>query len=242
MMAFLRYLYRSVNILNLILLLGLAAIMIFVVIPLFSAKVKVASPIVPPKAAIIEEEMGEEKAAPSPLDFAAISEENLFHPERRVPLDKKDEKALPKPELVLYGTIITDDMRVAYVEDKKSPKTTPGRGKRQSSAKIGDQFSGFVLKEIEADRIVLVRGDERMVVNLTEKNKQREGAGASGAAAATARPAPSATPVPGRTISPAPIAPVPAMPARPIPAIPTIPPARTNGQQQRFPALPVQKP
>jgi hypothetical protein len=247
-MAFLRYLYRSVNILNIALLLGLIVLVFFVVMPLFSTRVKFSLPVVAAKTAISEEEIGEETPAPSPLDFAVIGENNLFHPERRVPLDNKDEKALPKPELVLYGTIIDGGIRVAYIEDKKSPQSTPGRGKRQTVAKIGDAFSGFIIKEIEADRIVLVRGEERMVVSLTEKDKQREGADGSSASPATGKPVgPGVVPVPGRRTptpmpapSPAANMPMPTpMPANP----PAVSPKQIDMQRQKIlPTMPGQKP
>ena len=173
-MRFLRYLYRSVNLLNILIVVAIAGTIFLAIVPLFRMKVKFGLPVVKPKA-VEQAQASQEKAAPSPLDYVMIGENNLFHPERRIPPEKKEEKQLPKPELVLYGTIIHGDTSVAYVEDKKSPKTTPGRGDRQQVAKKGDVFSGFVLKDIEMDKIVLARGEEVMVVHLSDETKKRAG-------------------------------------------------------------------
>ena len=110
---------------------------------------------------------------PSAADYAMISEANLFHPERRVPPEKAEEKVIPKPEIVLYGTLITGDTSVAFIEDKKAPRTTPGRGKRQTAIRKGDNVGGYVLRQIEADRIILVKGDDQIVVKLEDAGKIR---------------------------------------------------------------------
>ncbi len=163
--------YREINLLNIILFAVVIALAAFAVAPLFNARVKLTLPAGKARAEAKQESPAAQSVpAPSPSDYAAIAENNLFHPERRTP---KDEKPLPKPELVLYGTIVAEGGSVAYIEDKKSPKTTPGRGKRQTAVKKGDVISGFVLKEIEVDRIVLTRGEETMVVYLSDAGKQR---------------------------------------------------------------------
>lgn len=201
-MRVLRYLYKNVNLLNILILVAIGATVLLAVMPLFRAKVKFTLPVVKPKAVEQPQAAEEKNQTPSPLDYVMIGENNLFHPERRIPPEKKDEKQLPKPELVLYGTIIHGDTSVAYVQDKKSPRTTPGRGERQQVAKKGDVFSGFILKDIEADRIVLARGEETMVVHLSDETKKRangeapKGAARPGAAT-PARPA--ASNVPART-------------------------------------------
>jgi type II secretory pathway component PulC len=120
-----------------------------------------------------EEANQAEFSPPSPSDYIIISEENLFHPERRIPPEKKVEQELPKPEFVLYGIMVTDDLGVAYLEDLKAPRTTTGRGKRQVALKKGDIFSGFTLKEIEADKIVMMRGEEKMLVHIIDPQKPK---------------------------------------------------------------------
>lgn len=215
-MRFLRYLYRNVNLLNILILVAIAATLVFAITPLFRMKVKFGLPIVKPKAVEQPQAVQEKNQAPSPLDYVMIGENNLFHPERRIPPEKKEEKQLPKPELVLFATIIHGDTRVAYVEDKKAPRTTPGRGDRHQVVRKGDVFSGFVLKDIETDKIVLTRGEEMMVVHLSDETKRRGGDGAKGApkppAGGAAAPAhtspvtrgPTAAPMPPGTVTHAP--------------------------------------
>jgi len=102
-----------------------------------------------------------------------ISDQNIFHPERKIPPEKKAEKAVPRPEVILYGTLITEQESIAFVEDKKAPRTTPGRGKRQTALHKGESLSGYILKEITANSIVLARGEERIVVLLDEGEKRK---------------------------------------------------------------------
>jgi hypothetical protein len=124
-----------------------------------------------------------------------VVQNNVFHPERKIPPEKDEEKELPKPELVLYGTIISPDLTVAYVIDKKAPYSTPGREKRQRVLKKGDMIGGFVLKEIETSRITLVRNGEVISFNL-ETEKEREGTGRAKPSADQKTPVASATPSP----------------------------------------------
>jgi hypothetical protein len=114
----------------------------------------------------------------NPMEYIVIADQNLFHPERKIPPEKKAEAPLPKPEFVLFGTLITSDMEIAYLEDKKAPPVmTPGRGKRQTALKKGETLSGYILKELFKDRVVMNRGEETTVVYLNDAQspKAREG-------------------------------------------------------------------
>jgi hypothetical protein len=77
------------------------------------------------------------------------------------------------------GTIITPELKMAFMEDNKAPVTTPGRGKRQSALRVGESLSGFTLKKVEANRVVLTRNEEIMTVMLDDSKspKTREGTG-----------------------------------------------------------------
>ena len=112
----------------------------------------------------------------SPQEYRVIADQNLFHPDRIIPPEKKPESVLPKPEFILFGTLITPDLRMAYLEDKKAPVTTPGRGQRQTALKIGESLSGFRLKEVMTDKVVMTRGEETIQVLLQEpgSSKARE--------------------------------------------------------------------
>jgi hypothetical protein len=205
-MRFVRYIYRNINPLNIILFIGAVLIALGALLPYFYTQVRYNLPAA--KLPPAEEEKSPEAAAASPAmsDYMVIAEQNLFHPDRKIPLEKKEAQQLPKPELILYGTLITDGMSVAYVDDKKNPKTSPGRGKRQTVMKKGDAVSGFILKEIETDRIMLVRGDETMVVYLSQGDKSRTSE-VPGAAVVSAKPVPVTPARPG--------APSPARPGQP---------------------------
>ena len=234
-MRFVRYIYRNINPLNIILVISAVLIALGAFSPYFYTQVRYNLPTA--KLPPAEEEKSPETTvvSPSMSDYMVIAEQNLFHPDRKIPAEKKEAQQLPKPELILYGTLITEGMSVAYVDDKKNPKTTPGRGKRQTVMKKGDAVSGFVLKEIETDRIMLVRGDETMVVHLSQGDKPRASE-VPGAAAVSAKPVPMAP-------APAPRPGVPT-PARPAPAASSsapaaVPPAATKTDPTKVFAPPI---
>jgi hypothetical protein len=164
-----RYLYRNVTPLNLILLVVLIVVGFSVLLPMAKMKVRYTPPPAKAKAAQAEEK-APDVTGPSPTDYALIADQNLFHPDRKLAVEKKAE--LPKPELSLFGTMVADGISYAFVEDKKAPQTSPGRGKRQTVLKKGDTISGFVVTDIASDQIVLVRGEEKMTVYLAGGEKR----------------------------------------------------------------------
>jgi len=179
-MARLRYLLKNASLLNLALVITLAYLVKFILLPFLSDGVTYTPPPVKKEAAVAAAKgKPAEVKVPSPFDYVIIGDQNLFHPERKIPVPKVEAPPLPKPDFVLYGTMETEEFSVAYMEDKKAPKTTQGRGKRVTTLKLGDSLSGFVLKEVDVDKVVMLRGDETMVVYLTERGKVREGSGAA---------------------------------------------------------------
>lgn len=189
-MGKLRYLFRNINLLNIALIAAIVLLANYTVLPLFSVNIKYALP-APKKTIVDKEEEPAQSQTPSPLDYTIVAEQNLFHPERRIPPEKKEER--PKPEFVLHGTLITDDIKVAYMEDRKSPRTTPGRGKRQSVLSPGDTLSGYTLSEIHHDKVVLIRGEDRVEVSVLD-NKTKARAVETGAPGQTPPAAPSRLP------------------------------------------------
>jgi hypothetical protein len=167
-----RYFFLSLNVLNSLLALAVGAVVYFGVIPLENPVARVSLPTVKETATPPEEQRMPPHRFPV-TDYTVISDKNLFHPERKIPPEKQPEKAVPKPDLFLYGTLITSDTSYAFVDDKKAPYSTPGRGKRQLTLKKGDHLSGYILSEIEANRIVLVKGEEKVVVLLDDTGKRR---------------------------------------------------------------------
>lgn len=195
-MARLRYLLRNANLLNVVLVITLAYLVKSVVLPFFSDGATYTPPAVKKEAAAATEKgKPAETKGPSPFDYVIIGEQNLFHPERKIPVPKIEAAPLPKPEFVLYGTMETEEFSLAYMEDKKAPRTTQGRGKRVATLRLGDSLSGFVLKSVEVDRVVMQRGDETMVVNLTDRGKVREATGTAAAAAGTPHQTPNRPPL-----------------------------------------------
>ncbi len=164
---------KNINILNGILF-GTAAIFAYVlVIPFLNMDIQASIPeVIQPVAG--ENIQSTAAVNPSPVDFALISDQNLFHPERKIPAEKAEAKVIPRPDIILYGTLVTNDISIAYIEDKRDPKTTLGRGKRQIAAQKGYNVGGYILRQIEPDRIVLVKGEDHIVVRLEESEKRRD--------------------------------------------------------------------
>lgn len=180
-MAVLDRFLKSINTLNILLMAAIGVLAVYLIGPSAPVNKRISSPLLshaPVRQASLkpETEKTDKDVNPSMSDFIVVAEKNLFHVERRVPPEKTGEAALPKPEIVLFGTMVDDDMSLAFVEDKKSPKTTPGRGKRQTTLKKGDMISGFQLTGVENDRIVLTRGEESMTVHLMDAEKRKDGA------------------------------------------------------------------
>lgn len=183
-------LIRNINMLNMVLLTGALFFAFYIFFPALDITAGFTLPSVK-KSAAEKEKTGIEIRIPSITEYAKIPEENLFHPERKIPVEKKadEQQQLPKPEFVLYGTLITDDLGLAYMEDLKAPRNSPGRGKRQASLRKGDTLSGFTLKEIEVDKVVMVRGEEKMVVPVNDPSRHKDRKESPVTSAATRQPA-----------------------------------------------------
>ena len=175
------YLLKNCSLLNLILLVAVIVLACHIVPPLLHVQSRIA----PPKGAKPAAEPHRHLATdsnPVPVDFRIITEQNLFHPSRKAVEETGNEQPLPMPDIVLYGTLIMNDLTAAYVQDRKSTSSTRGRENRQRLLKKGDMISGFVLREVGEDWIALVRGDERMIVFLNEKKNRKAGEAALQAA------------------------------------------------------------
>jgi hypothetical protein len=219
-------------------------ITVFTVLPLFETDTRYPLPVVTAKNPDKENPESSKMPALSPQDYVDIADQNLFHPDRKIPPEKKEQPPLPMPDFVLYGTLITPELSLAYLEDKKAPVSTPGRGARQTALKKGESLSGFVLKEVLADRVVMARGEDTLAVQLTDPKspKTREVAAPAKAQPATpgapsARPGAPAAPTPGRVETPAalprpsvtrpgqPVSPAPALSGPPSPGTTTATPS-----------------
>ena len=167
-----KYFLRNINLLNILLIVAILIFINYTILPLFNVSISYTLPR-GKKPPVEKDEKIAESTVPSLTDYVMIAEDNLFHPERQIPAEKADSQPLEQPEFVLYGTLITDGVRVAYLEDLKSPRSTQGRGKRQAVVKIGDQMSGFTLKEIYPDKVIMVRGQDTMVVDVLDSSSKK---------------------------------------------------------------------
>jgi hypothetical protein len=210
-------LLRNINILNIVLLVAALLLADYIVLPLLNVKVRYV-PAVAKKLFHKKEEKPAQSSTSNPADYVIIADQNLFHTERKIPPEKKEEAALPRPEFVLYGTLITDNLKFAYLEDKKSPRSTPGRGKRQTALKLGDTMSGYTLKEIDNDKVVMVKGEETLTVRVIDSSIKKDREVGSPPAAASIPPSPETQvkPFPGaRPQRPSPQSPVPGQAVKP---------------------------
>jgi len=189
-------LLRNINVLNIILFVVALMLANYVVFPLLNMEVKYV-PAIPKKLSDQKEEKPAQSQTSSPTDYTIIADQNLFHPERKIPPEKKEEVALPKPEFVLYGTLITDNLKFAYLEDKKSPRSTPGRGKRQTALKQGDTMSGYTLKEIDHDKVVMAKGEETLIVKVIDSSVKKDREAVTTPVSSSTPPMPGTQPVPG---------------------------------------------
>jgi hypothetical protein len=110
---------------------------------------------------------------PTALDYVIVTEKNLFHSERKAPSEKAGGQ-ISRPEIIFYGAIIDGETRIAYIEDVRNPYATPGRGKRQTPIVQGAMIGGYKLTEVNPETLVLVRGDDKMVVNLRDQKDRKD--------------------------------------------------------------------
>ncbi|MEN6373702.1 MAG: hypothetical protein ABFD75_02835 [Smithella sp.] len=172
-MKIVSYALKNINILNMLLAAVSAGLFFTLVYPLLDADVKVKIPQVKPEPVKQVAAVMPAENPPTTLDYVIVTEKNLFHPERRMPLSKAEEEKVARPEIVFYGAIISAEKKIAYIEDKKNPYSTPGRGKRQKPVVQGTMIGGYTLKEVNPETIVLVRGKDRMVVNLRDQKDRQ---------------------------------------------------------------------
>lgn len=188
MMKVLRSISRGVTLLNLLLASAVVLACVSIIFPAARVSSRFKLPQIAPKEAALQENPGEAAAAPLPTDYAVVSEMNLFHPQRIVPVDVKAQ--LPKPELFLCGVIRYGNDLVAFVEDKKNPTVSPGRGKRQTVLRKGNVYAGYSVMEINNDSIVLARGEQSVSAHLMDPDKR----GGKNAGTSTSRSSGSSSP------------------------------------------------
>ncbi len=141
--------------------------------------------------------------------YQIIAQKDLFRPSRtewKVEGSKSPQTPPPK----LFGIMITDKDKVAILEDPSTNKRKTYRTK--------DRIGSFVVSEIENNKVILMRGEERVVVSLREiktlSQPRRPGALPARPGALPPRPVPRS---PAPAVQRPPLQP---MPGEPMPMIP----------------------
>ena len=189
-------LMRNVNVLNTLLMAAIALCALYTLSPLLYPQVAFTLPS-PKKPLESKEEKSAVSPPVSPMEYTIIAEKNILHPERKIPVDKPEAPPLPKPDFVLYGTLVAGDTSLAYLEDMKASTGAQGKGRKPRPLKKGETMTGFTVKEIEADKVVLVRGEEKIEVKVSGHTRQEKPAQATAPAASATSPQ-----QPGRTVRP----------------------------------------
>jgi len=167
-----RVLLNYIKILHLILLTIIVLFIIYFVRPGYDQEISVPPPIIKKTVETPAAEKTAGQRIPGIMEYVIIAEQNLFHPQRIIPSEKKGNSE-PKPEIILFGTILSENSALAYIEDKKQAYTpTPGRGKRHRIVKPGDSIGEFIVKEIKPDSIELQKGEEKIRAFLYDKRKR----------------------------------------------------------------------
>ncbi len=158
---------RQINVINLLLLTVICLSVKFYLLPVLGENPAFPQPALntgPPQQIV----SAPVPFQPSPAaEYRIVSVQNIFHPERKIPAETKEISIAAKPEFLLYGTLITDSTALAYMEDRKSPRSSKGRGKRQQSVMLGKSLSGYILAEIQHDRVLMVRDEDRIEVKIS---------------------------------------------------------------------------
>ncbi len=187
-----------IRLLNLLLLvaLGLALSRLWVFLGQPPAALPAVKAEAPPSAATGRPEQPAEIAASGPEAYDVIAARDLFSPTRGVvppaPAVATQPAARPQPapKLTLYGVVILDGERTAYLQEG----TQEGRPRK---VRENEMFSGFLLKAIRPDGVTVVFAGNEIIVPLRTPKEGGEGPAArtqEGAGAAPRPEAPAAFP------------------------------------------------
>ncbi len=144
-----------------LLLVGLSVFSsIRIVYALFAPDLQSPSRIARPLAVAAPRDHGAVRSSRSSGVYDVIATRTLFHPNRSEP--RSSEAMAPTlpaaPTLALYGVAISDDTRVAFVQDLVT--------KQIGGYKTGDKLAGGQVERIEPDRVVIMRADGLVEVLL----------------------------------------------------------------------------
>jgi len=91
------------------------------------------------------------------IDYEAIVQKDLFRPSRSA---APPEMSVPLEKPKLFGTIVMDSGKSAILEDPITKNT--------KLYNLNDSISGFIVSDIQEDKVILLRGTEKIEVRLRE--------------------------------------------------------------------------
>jgi len=118
--------------------------------------------------------IGSQKEATSIASTVAISEKNIFNPDRREFSFTTPEPSKPmsRPQIILYGTTLAKDYQAALLIHPGRPLR---KGEREMmTLKIGEKVGEYKLAKILPDRITLESGDDSFEVLLYDANAPKK--------------------------------------------------------------------
>jgi len=119
--------------------------------------------------------VGSRKETPSIASTIAISEKNIFNPDRKefsIATTPDQSKPMSRPQIILYGVTIAVDFQAASIVQPGRPLR---KGEREMmTLKIGDKVGEYKLAKILPDRITLEAGDDSFDVLLYDANAPKK--------------------------------------------------------------------
>lgn len=140
----------------------LSFLVLFLAFRLYGIWTKPEEKVLPQKKTFSQKEKTEITETKKDINFYKIvTQKDLFRPSRTglVGEDIKSGLSL-STKLKLFGVLIMDDDRIAILEDPISNK--------RKKYRVKDHIGNFIVAEIESNRVLLLRGEDKIVVNLRE--------------------------------------------------------------------------
>jgi type II secretory pathway component PulC len=127
---------------------------------LFAPDLRSTPPVARPLAVANAREQGAMRNSRSSRVYDVIATKSLFDPNRAQPTSPEAMAPIPSPAptVALYGVAISDDTRVAFVQDLAT--------KQILGYRTGDKLAGGQVERIEPDRVVIMRADGPIEVLL----------------------------------------------------------------------------
>jgi hypothetical protein len=139
-----------------------ALIIVFLVFKLHGIWTIPTEEVQPSKKASIEKEKIETPQVKKEIvTYQIIAQKDLFRPSRTELKSEAIKSPLPlTPPPKLFGVVIMDNDRIAILEDPSS--------NRRKTYRTGEGVGDFTISEIEKEKVILLRGEEKVAVNLRE--------------------------------------------------------------------------